>query len=81
MSTNQSLFSEALAESLKADGEPAKRMIGLIGATVEVIAACRAVGLRSIEAKDRGPLIDGLRQLGACSYQLAAEIEEKKGGS
>ena len=70
-------FAQLLAKNL---GEkPRHKLIGLIGATVEVIAACRShVVEHPLDKDERGPLVDGLRQLGACAYQLAAELEDEK---
>jgi hypothetical protein len=56
------------------DGEDQSRgLVGVLGATIEVIASVRArpsvVGSPDLEMA-----IDGLRQLGRCAYHLAEEL-------
>jgi hypothetical protein len=54
-------------------------LIRLIGATVELIAATRTeIKKNPFPMQTRRAVADGLRQLGACAYQLAAELEDKK---
>jgi len=57
----------------------------LISASVELIASIKS-RLSLVPEPERNVLIDQLRQLGRCAYQLAADIEEleketKKGKS
>ena len=47
----------------------------LISASVELIASIKA-RLSLVPEPERNVLIDQLRQLGRCAYQLAADLEE-----
>ena len=53
-----------------------KLLTSALGSCVEAIAAARARGM--IADEERQSVIDGLRMLGRCAYQLAEDLEGGK---